>query len=152
MIALYLDDIHAACNQWTWLVAFKAQLGAMFKINDLGGLSQLLVMHVTKDMTACTISLDRFKNVKDILARHSMTECKMSSLQMDPGFLFGHGQLALHICPHAPLCVFGFTHPWLRSCEPHGGSPPNAKEGGAVPSRDYRPAHVVGRGDADLSL
>jgi hypothetical protein len=61
----------------------------MFKINDLGGLSQLLIMHVTRDMTACTISLDKFKNVKDILARRSMTECKPSSPLIDPGFLFG---------------------------------------------------------------
>jgi hypothetical protein len=49
MIALYVDDIPAACNDATWLASFKAQLGARFKIKDLGDLSQLLGMHITRD-------------------------------------------------------------------------------------------------------
>jgi hypothetical protein len=28
MIALYVDDIPAACNDATWLISFKAQLGS----------------------------------------------------------------------------------------------------------------------------
>jgi hypothetical protein len=39
MIALYVGDIPAACNDATWLAPFKAQLGARFKIKDLGDLS-----------------------------------------------------------------------------------------------------------------
>jgi hypothetical protein len=42
MIALYVDDILRACNDASWLVSFKAQLGARFKIKDMGELSQLL--------------------------------------------------------------------------------------------------------------
>jgi hypothetical protein len=40
MIALNVDDILAACTDATWLASFKAQLGARFKIKDLGDLSQ----------------------------------------------------------------------------------------------------------------
>jgi hypothetical protein len=58
MIALYVDHIHAACNYSTWLASFKAQLGAIIKIKDLGDLSQLLGMHITRNRSARTISLD----------------------------------------------------------------------------------------------
>jgi hypothetical protein len=58
MIALYVDDIPAACNDATWLTSFKNQLGARFKIKDLGDLSQLLGMHITRNRSARTILLD----------------------------------------------------------------------------------------------
>jgi hypothetical protein len=58
IIALYVDDIPAACNDATWLSSFKARLGARFKIKDLGILSQLMGMHITRDTSARTISMD----------------------------------------------------------------------------------------------
>jgi hypothetical protein len=39
MIALYVDDIPAACNNPAWVTSFKAQLGAKLKIKDLDALS-----------------------------------------------------------------------------------------------------------------
>jgi hypothetical protein len=59
MIALYVDDIPVACNDATWLASFKAQLGARLKIKDVGDLSQLLAMHITRDRSARTISVDQ---------------------------------------------------------------------------------------------
>jgi hypothetical protein len=47
MIAMYNDDIPAACNDTAWLAFFKARHGARFKINDMCALSQLLGMHIT---------------------------------------------------------------------------------------------------------
>jgi hypothetical protein len=38
MIALYEDDIPAACHDATWLTSLKAQLGARFRIKDMGDL------------------------------------------------------------------------------------------------------------------
>jgi hypothetical protein len=87
MIALYVGDIHAACNDATWLSSFKARLGAGFKIKDLGDLSQLLGMHITRDMCARTISMDQSKYMRDIVAKHGMTDCKPWSLPIDPGFM-----------------------------------------------------------------
>jgi hypothetical protein len=58
MVALYVDDIPAACNGTTWLTSSKAQLGARFKIKDMDELSQLMGMHITRDRSARTISLD----------------------------------------------------------------------------------------------
>jgi hypothetical protein len=89
MIALYLDDIPAACNDPTWLTSFKAQLGARFKIKDMCYLSQLLGMQITRNRSAHTISLDQFKYLRAILAKYGMTDSRPSSLRMDPGFLSG---------------------------------------------------------------
>jgi hypothetical protein len=50
MIVMYVDNIPAACNDTTFLTSsFKARLGARFKIKDLGALSELLGMHITRD-------------------------------------------------------------------------------------------------------
>jgi hypothetical protein len=89
MIALYVDDIPGACNDTTWLTSFKARLGAIFKIKDLGYLFQLLGTHITRDRSARTISLNRSKYLRDILAKCGMTDRKPSSLPMDPGFMSG---------------------------------------------------------------
>jgi hypothetical protein len=69
--------------------AFKATLGAIFKIKDLGDLSQLLGMHITRDRSARIISMDQSKCVKDNMITHNMYVCKPSSLPMEPGFLSG---------------------------------------------------------------
>jgi hypothetical protein len=95
MIALYVDVIPAACNDATWLASSKAQLGARFKIKDLGDLSQLLGMHITRNRSARTISLDQSKYMRDVLAKYNMTDAKPSSLPMDPGFLAGLAHMTL---------------------------------------------------------
>jgi hypothetical protein len=89
MIAIYVNDILAACNDKAWMASFKAQLGAMFKIRDLCDLSRLLGMHITRVMFARTISIDQSKYVRHIPAKHNMSKCKLSPLPMDPGFLSG---------------------------------------------------------------
>jgi hypothetical protein len=55
MISFYADDIPAACNDASWLTSFKARVGSRFKIKDLGDLSQLLGMHITRARSARTI-------------------------------------------------------------------------------------------------
>jgi hypothetical protein len=89
MIALYVGDIPAACNDTAWLASFQARLGARFKIKDLGALSQLLVMHITSGRSARTISMDLSKYLRDILDKHDMADCKPLPLPMDPGFVSG---------------------------------------------------------------
>jgi hypothetical protein len=93
MIALSMDDIPAACNDAIWLSSSKTRLGAKFKIKDLGDLSQLLGMYITRDKSARTISMDPSKYLRD---KHGMTYYKPSSMIMDPCFL------------HASICLYGF--------------------------------------------
>jgi hypothetical protein len=85
----YVNDIHAAYSDATWLASFKARLGTIFKIKDLGDLSQLLCTHITRDMSPRTISVDHSKYMHDIMAKPSMTDFKPLSLTMNPGVLSG---------------------------------------------------------------
>jgi hypothetical protein len=50
-------------------------------------MSDIIGMHITRDIAARTISLDQGKYVRELLDKHDMTECKPSCLPMDPGFL-----------------------------------------------------------------
>jgi hypothetical protein len=60
----------------------------------MGDLLQLLGMHITRNRSARTVSLYLHKYLRDILARCGITECKLSSLPMDPGFLSGLAHMA----------------------------------------------------------
>jgi hypothetical protein len=46
-------------------------------------------MHITRDRSTRTISLNQSKYLRDILAKYGMADSKPSSLSMDPGFLAG---------------------------------------------------------------
>jgi hypothetical protein len=94
MISLYVDDIPAACNDATWLTSFKARLSARLKFKDLGDLSQLLGMHITRDRSARTVSMDHSKYLRNIMDKYDMSDSKPSSLPMDPGFLSGLAHMA----------------------------------------------------------
>jgi hypothetical protein len=87
MIALYVDDIPVACNNTTWQVAFTALVRSKFDIKDQGYLSDIIGMHITRDITTRTISLDQGKYVRELLDKHDMVDCKPSCLPMDHGFL-----------------------------------------------------------------
>jgi hypothetical protein len=93
IIALYVDDIPAACSDTTWMQAFKATLAARFKIKDMGDFSQMLGMHITRDRCARTISMDHSKYVTYIMVKHIMSNCKPTSLPMEPGFLSGFAHI-----------------------------------------------------------
>jgi hypothetical protein len=98
MIALYVDDIHMACNNTAWRVAFTALVRSRFDIKDHGDLSDIIGMHITRDRAARTVSLDQGKYVRELLDKHDMVECKPSCLPMDPGFL-----AAISKQTHVPL-------------------------------------------------
>jgi hypothetical protein len=51
-------------------------------------------MHITRNRSARTVSIDQSKYLRDILAKYGMTDCKPSSLPMDPGFLSGLAHMA----------------------------------------------------------
>jgi hypothetical protein len=127
MIALYVGDIPAACNDATWLASFKAQLGARLKIKDMDDLSQLLDIHITRNRSARTISLDQSKYLRDILEKYGMTVSKPSSLPMDPGFLAG---LAHMTSPPSPG--------WLRPSTPVSGAVSNTRPSARVPMSPRR--------------
>jgi hypothetical protein len=50
-------------------------------------MSDIIGMHITRDRSARTISLDQGKYVRELLDKHDMTYFKPSCLPMEPGFL-----------------------------------------------------------------
>jgi hypothetical protein len=44
-------------------------------------------MHITRNRSARTISLDQSKYLPNVLAKYGMTKAKPSSFPVDPGFL-----------------------------------------------------------------
>jgi hypothetical protein len=68
-------------------------------------------MHITRDRSARTISLNQSKHLRDILAKYGMTESKPSSLPLDPGFLAGLAHM-----PSPPLPGWQMTSITIRKC------------------------------------
>jgi hypothetical protein len=87
MIALYVDDIHVACNNTTWRVAFTVLVRSRFDIKDQCHLSDIIGMHITINRAARTISLDQSKYMRELLDKHDMVDCKPSCMSMDSGFM-----------------------------------------------------------------
>jgi hypothetical protein len=87
MIAQCVDDIHVACNNTAWRVAFTALVRSRFDIKDQGDLSDIIGMHITRDRAASRISLNQGKYVRKLVEKHDMVDCKPSCPPMDPGFL-----------------------------------------------------------------
>jgi hypothetical protein len=87
MIALYVEDIPVACNNTVWRVAFTTLVRSRFAMKDQGELFDIIGMHITRDRVARTMNLDQGKYVRELLQKHTMTDCKPSRLPMVPGFL-----------------------------------------------------------------
>jgi hypothetical protein len=87
MIALYVDDIHVACNNSSWRVAFTTQVRSRFDIKDRVDISGIIGMHITRDRSTRTISIGQGKYVRELLDKHDMTDCTPSCLLMEQGFL-----------------------------------------------------------------
>jgi hypothetical protein len=49
-------------------------------------------MHITRDRTARTISINQSQYLADVLDKHGMTDCSPSTMLMDPSFLATVGQ------------------------------------------------------------
>jgi hypothetical protein len=83
MIA-HIDDIPVACSKCAWRVAFTTQVRSHFHIKDHADMLNMVGMHITRDRSARTISLDQGKYVRELLDKHDMKDSKPSCLPMDP--------------------------------------------------------------------
>jgi Reverse transcriptase (RNA-dependent DNA polymerase) len=69
MIALYVDDITMACKSLDIIQRDKEALSSFYEMTDLGPISWILGMHVTRDIKAGWISLSQSKHNTDVLER-----------------------------------------------------------------------------------
>ncbi len=82
-LALYVDDLLLFGFDESCLTNIQDQLRARFKMTDLGEISYYLGMEV--DVETERISLRQTTYIKKILERFQMTDCKPSSIAMNPG-------------------------------------------------------------------
>jgi hypothetical protein len=126
MIALYVDAILVACNNTVWRVAFTALVCSRFEIKDHGDLSDIIGMHITRDKTTRTISLDKGKYVRELLDKHDMVDCKPSCLPVYPGFWLPSP--SIRMCPSRER-----TGTYTRACLAVYNTPQSALD------RTFRP-------------
>ncbi len=82
-LALHDDDLLLFGFDESCLLNIQDQLRTSFKMTDLGEISHYLVSEV--DVETERISLRKTTYIKKILERFQMTDCKLSSIPMNPG-------------------------------------------------------------------
>jgi len=93
LLAIYVDDIIYSVTHDSWKDEFKARFEIDFKIKDLGEVSWVLGMGVTRDRATGTITLNQSVYIQSLLVRFNMTDCKpFSSPSLVTPF------------PESPLC------------------------------------------------
>ncbi|KAI7159413.1 hypothetical protein KC324_g13609 [Hortaea werneckii] len=76
MLLVYVDDITVAGKDLAAIQAFKQEFGSVFKIKDLGEVSKLLGLGISRDRQHGTLRLDQSHYVKDVLAGIHMNKEK----------------------------------------------------------------------------
>jgi hypothetical protein len=67
VITVSINDMAVTANRLSHIEQFKSQLTQFFKISNLGELSWLLGLKVTRDRVGCTITLSQKAYVKTIV-------------------------------------------------------------------------------------
>ena len=78
ILTLYVDDIFLLGNNKQLLDKLKKQLMDDFEMTDLGDVSKVLGMNVTRDRENGTITIDQKDYREDILERYDMTNCNIA--------------------------------------------------------------------------
>ena len=94
ILASHIDDCMVTGSSSTLIKAFKEEIGTHFRITDLGLISWLLGMKVTRDQKAHTISLSQESYINAILTKYNFTDAKPVTIPLDP-----HIQLSELQCP-----------------------------------------------------
>ena len=84
ILASHVDDCMVTGSSLEVIKAFKEEIRTHFRITDLGPISWLLGMKVTRDHGNCTISLSQELYVNAILAKYNFTDIKPVSILLDP--------------------------------------------------------------------
>ena len=78
ILTLYVDDIRLLGNNKQLLGKLKKQVMNRFEMTDLGDVSKVLGMNVTRDRENGTITIDQKDYTEDILERYGMTNCNVA--------------------------------------------------------------------------
>jgi hypothetical protein len=92
ILASHVDDCTVTGSSRELVKAFKDESGSQFKITDLGPISWLLGMKVTRDRDAHTIAISQRPYIEAILTKYNFTDQKLLSIPMDPRIQLSRAQ------------------------------------------------------------
>jgi hypothetical protein len=84
VITVSVDDMAVTANRLSYIEQFKSQLAQFFEISDLGELSWLLGLKVTRDRVGRTITLSQKAYVETIVERFRLGDAKNVQTPMEP--------------------------------------------------------------------
>jgi hypothetical protein len=84
VITVSIDDMAITANRLSYIERFKSQLTQFFEISDLGELSWLLGLKVTRDRVGHTITLSQKANVETIVEHFRLGDAKNVQTPMEP--------------------------------------------------------------------
>lgn len=80
-VAIYVDDVLIFCNNSKILRNMKKKLSKIFKMKDMGEVSTILGIKISRNQD--TIKIDQTKYINDVLYRFGMSDCNPVSTPMD---------------------------------------------------------------------
>ena len=92
ILASHIDDCTVTGSNKKLVKDFKANVARRYKLTDLGPISSLLGMKVTRDCVSRTISLSQDAYIDGIITRYNFTDSKPLSIPMDPNIQLSMNQ------------------------------------------------------------
>lgn len=87
VLAIHVDDCLITGNSRRLLDECKTKIGARYKMTDLGPVSWLLGIKISRDRQGGTIALSQHTYIEAILMRFNFVDLKPVSMPMDPNVL-----------------------------------------------------------------
>jgi hypothetical protein len=84
ILASHVDDCTVTGSNAKLIADFKRDIATRYKLTDLGPISSLLGMKVTRDRHARTISFSHESYIDAILTKYNFVDLKPCSIPMDP--------------------------------------------------------------------
>ncbi|OJT10684.1 Retrovirus-related Pol polyprotein from transposon TNT 1-94, partial [Trametes pubescens] len=100
ILAIHVDDCLITGSSTRLLAEYKRQLAAKYKLTDLGPVSWLLGIKVSRDLSAHTLALSQHAYIEAIITRFNFDDLKPISTPMDPT-----SQLSKSQCPESAADV-----------------------------------------------
>lgn len=94
ILAVYVDDILIFSSSITMEMRLVSQLKSNFKMKDLGEVSSVLSVRVTRDAARKTITLDQQDYISKVIEKFGMKDCNPVVSPLEPGL-----KLSLEMCP-----------------------------------------------------
>ncbi len=84
VVAVYVDDLTIFASDLDDLLNLKSALAKRFKMEDMGEISFLLGLQITRDRSRRQITVGQQKYVTDMMAKFNLSGMRSSHVPMDP--------------------------------------------------------------------